>query len=213
MSPTTVIIKTIGRDTLKNSIESALGEGLPVIVVFDGPSDQEDKLPSYDEQDVRFVTLGRRWGSFGNMAANVGAALATTEYITFLDDDDEFVPGAGDVIKEKIQGDASVDIWVGGVRFSTPVMMSTGEGPPKKTYELAVNSKGGVFPGNVAMPTYRTELIGTKPFMPLVQPGQEDYTDFMHVSICHSAGAKVDWFGEALYLVRPRLQGTNGRGK
>jgi len=213
VSSTTVIIKTIGRDTLRNSIDSAVAEGLPVIVVFDGPSDQKDKLPSYEGHDVTFHTLGRRWGKYGNMAANVGAAMAKTEYITFLDDDDEFIPGAGAIIQEKISEDPSVDIWVGGVRFNQAVMTTDSKGNTQKTFELAVNPNAGVFPGNVAMPTYRTTIIGDKPFMPLTQPNQEDYTDFMHVSVCHSSGCKVGWFGKALYSVRPQLQGTNGRGK
>ena len=211
MSPTTVIIKTIGRDTLRNSIDSALSEGFPVIVVFDGPSDQREKLPSYEGQDVTIHTLGRRWGKYGNMAANVGAAMAKTDYITFLDDDDEFIPGAGATIKEKIAEDPNVDIWVGGVRFNQPVMTTDSEGKPQKTFELAVNPDAGVFPGNVAMPTYKTTIIGDMPFMPLTQ--SEAYTDFMHVSMCHSSGCKVDWFGKALYSVRPHLQGTNGRGE
>ena len=122
MSNTTVIIKTIGRPTLKAAIASAKREGLKPIVISDGVN-----CHAYGE---KFVKLGRQWGFYGGMAANVGAALAETPYITFLDDDDVFLPGAGKIIESKTTENPEVDIWIAGVRFNREVALhntQTGE--------------------------------------------------------------------------------------
>lgn len=208
-SPTTVIIKTIGRNTLPEAINSALREGFPVIVVFDGPSNMLHRLPKYKKDKVEIHCLGRRWGHFGNMAANVGVAFAKTKYITFLDDDDEFKPGAGNIIRKKLKQKPNVDIWIAGVEFVNSVTLKTPEGVIS-TNILANQPSLGVTPGNVAMPTYKTSIFETKPFVQLAQ--DEALTDFAHVDWCHKSGCKVDWFGEALYLVRPLLKGSNGGG-
>ena len=83
MSDTTVVIKTLGRPTLKAAMRSAKREGFKTIVVSDGP--RVSAQGAY-----KYIRLGKQWGYYGGMAANVGAALAETEFITFLDDDDEF---------------------------------------------------------------------------------------------------------------------------
>ena len=207
---TTVIIKTIGRDTLLNAIDSAFREGFPVIVVFDGPDDLYENLPSYEHKNIRVFKLGRRWGHYGNMAANVGVAFAKTKYVTFLDDDDEFVVGAGDIIRKKLKEKPSVDIWIAGVKFRNTITLRTPDGVIT-TNVLANQPSLGVTPGNVAMPTYRTSIFETKPFVQLVE--DETLTDYAHVDWCYKSGCKVDWFGEALYLVRPKLVGSNGGGK
>jgi len=114
MSNTTVVIKTIGRKTLKAAIASAKREGFKTIVVSDGVN---TSAPGAN----KFVKLGKKWGYYGGMCANVGAALAETEFITFLDDDDEFAPGAGDVIRQKLKEKPEVDVWIGGVRFNRDI--------------------------------------------------------------------------------------------
>ena len=206
MSKTTVIIKTIGRKTLNNAINSAKLEGFEVIVVSDG-------APIPPGGDHTVITLGKQWGFYGGMAANVGAAISKTEFITFLDDDDEFLPGAGKCIRNKLREDSSVDIWIGGVQFNKDVqLMDQG----KVTYSgrtLACSSKRGLTPGNVAMPTYRTSIFSKHPFTDRVQPNMLDMTDFIHVLQCSQLGYKVDWFGQAIYRVRPGdTDRINGRG-
>jgi hypothetical protein len=54
---------------------------------------------------VQVVTLGRRWGFYGSIAANVGAYLSSTAFIAFLDDDDELAVGAGDILRGKLASD------------------------------------------------------------------------------------------------------------
>ncbi len=208
MTNTSVIIKTIGRPTLKAAISSAKREGFEVIVVSDGTE--------VDAQDAdRYVNLGKRWGFYGGMAANVGAALAETEFITFLDDDDQFMSGAGDIIRAKLKEDPSVDLWVGGVRFNTVIEVYDQTTGKRKvaSQDLCTNRNLGVVPGNVAMPTYRASIFSKLPFTDTVAPDQQNLTDFFHIKSCVSHGYKLDWFGDVIYLVRPEAGGINGEGK
>jgi len=207
MSDTTVIIKTIGRPTLKNAILSAKREGFNVIVVSDGAK--------VSAQGVKLVKLGRQWGFYGGMAANVGAAMAETEFITFLDDDDEFAVGAGKIIRDKLKEDPSVDIWAAGVRFDRRIKVydqDSGDTVHAST-DLCLNGDLGVVPGNVAMPTYRTSIFSKIPFLDTINLEEQNLTDFFHIKACVSAGHKIDWFGKVIYLVRPEVGGVNGKGK
>jgi len=206
MTDTTVVIKTIGRETLGSAIESAVREKFKVIVVSDG-SDMPTTI-----SPVKYVRLGRRWGYYGGMAANVGAALAETEFITFLDDDDEFASGAGEVIRDKLKEEPQIDVWIGGVRFNREIgIKTTGETIVSK--DLSLDSSLGVTPGNVSMPTYRTNIFAHYPFMNNIPEGQTHLTDFYHIKACELAGFKVAWFGKVLYLVRPIAGGLNGEGQ
>jgi len=208
MSDTTVIIKTIGRKTVHDAVSSAKREGFKTIVISDGV-DKVGPVSCW-----RYIKLGRRWGYYGGMAANVGAALADTDFITFLDDDDEFANGAGDTIRRSLEENPDVDVWIGGVRFNGDVVLGDrATGKTTVTRELSLSPDGGVNPGNVCMPTYRTEIFAHYPFMNNIPAGQENYTDFYHIKACELGGYKVDWFGEVIYLVRPGLEGLNGRGK
>ena len=208
MSDTTVIIKTIGRKSVDDAIASATREGFEALVVNDGCEMPEPK-------GCRYIRLGRKWGYYGGMAANVGAALAETEFITFLDDDDEFAPGAGEVVRSKFKEKPHVDVWIGGVRFNREINinnMVTGETVLAST-DLSMNGQLGVVPGNVSMPTYRTRIFAHYPFMNNIPEGQTNLTDFYHIQGCSLAGFKIDWFEKVIYLVRPKIGGTNGEGK
>ena len=208
MRDTTVIIKTIGRKTLKAAIASAKREGFKTIVISDG-------VNTSSQGANKFVKLGRQWGYYGGMAANVGAALATTEFITFLDDDDEFAPGAGNIIRTKLQEQPEVDVWVGGVRFTQEInVQDTQSGETMlQSRDLAMNSNLGVIPGNVAMPTYRTGVFSKIPFTDSVPEDQSNLTDFYHINACVLSGLTVGWFGGPIYLVRPSEEGVNGEGQ
>jgi type 1 fimbria pilin len=206
VTDTTVIIKTIGRKTLNYAINSAKLEGFDVIVVADGC-----EIPPGGDHQV--VTLGRKWGYYGGMAANVGAALAKTEFITFLDDDDEFLPGAGKHIRKKLKRNTSVDVWIGGVKFQHEVQLMDQGKVTYKGNTLACDSSRGVVPGNVAMPTYRTSIFSKIPFADHIPPENINLIDYAHIAQCQQAGYKIDWFGRALYNVRPRDERVNGAGQ
>ena len=76
----TVVIKTCGRETLGNAIESALREKFPVIVVGDGDEYLQHGFNVTDYPDVKFFTTGRKWGHYGQVAGNVGAFMTKTPY-------------------------------------------------------------------------------------------------------------------------------------
>ena len=213
MSETTVVIKTIGRKTLKSAIASAKREGFKPLVISDGVN--------CHAHGAKMVKLGKQWGFFGGMAANVGAALVETPFITFLDDDDEFVPGAGKIIRETLKRHTEPDIWLGGVRYSREVRLHNTETGAEiyRGTDLAVDSSKGLSEGNVAMPTYRTTVFETIPFINGVPDDLSHLTDLLHVQACVSKGFKVAWYGHALYLVRPSmkdvqsLKAINGDGQ
>lgn len=208
MSETTVVIKTLGRPTLKAAMRSAKREGFKTIVVSDGA--RVSAQGAY-----KYIRLGKQWGYYGGMAANVGAALAGTEFITFLDDDDEFAPGAGEAIRSKLKDHHDVDVWIGGVRFCKEINVSntqTGENL-LTARDLCLNSQLGIVPGNVCMPTYRTSVFSKVPFSDTVPSEDKNLTDFYHIKTCEAAGFKIDWFGSVIYLVRPVAGGVNGEGE
>tara|TARA_R110000824_G_scaffold101243_2_gene240528 strand:- start:2365 stop:3024 length:660 start_codon:yes stop_codon:yes gene_type:complete len=217
MSETTVIIKTIGRKSVQAAIESAKREGFTTHVVSDGiwfPPDHSDLASRSTIKGAdSYTKLGKRWGYYGGMAANVGAALAETEFVTFLDDDDEFIVGAGEVIRSKLKEKPGVDVWVGGVRFNQEITLYGPAGEPlRSSSDLCMNGDLGVIPGNVCMPTYRTSIFSKIPFVDDVNEIQANLTDFFHIKKCAKEGYKIDWFEDVIYLVRPAVGGVNGRG-
>ncbi|MFN2189412.1 MAG: glycosyltransferase family A protein [Candidatus Promineifilaceae bacterium] len=90
-----VIIPTIGRQTLSRAVQSVLEqeftpEEFEVIIVND--SGDANSLPAWREIDrVRIIHTQRRERC---MARNAGAAIARGSYLWFLDDDDRILPGA-----------------------------------------------------------------------------------------------------------------------
>ena len=190
-----VIIRTIGRDSLKNAIMSAKQEFENVIVVADAVDLPLKTLP----RGVTYLKTGKKYDNYGSAAINMGAYACSTPYFCLLDDDDEFVLGAGEIMRKCVSNKPEIDIWIPGLRFNNDMF-------------ACVLGDKGVVPGNVAVPTYKTDLLFKVPFYNGIGNPNPDYTDFNHVSILHQLGCKVDWYREVLYLVRPKLSGTNGRG-
>lgn len=193
-----VVIRTIGRSSLKDSIESALREFDEVIVVADCVNLQ------YKVKDdrVTYLRTGRKFDQYGSVALNMGACAVSNEYFCLLDDDDEFVQGAGKFMREFIKSNPETDIAIPGLQFNNGMV-------------LCVNP--GLKYGNVAVPTFRTEWAHKVPITPLslktyinIPP---DAIDLAHVTTCVDQGARINWYGKVLYLVRPKLEGTNGRGQ
>ena len=178
----TTIITTINRPTLANAIESVGNH--PFIIVSDGM-----ELST----DMPYVRLGMRHGNYGCAAFNVGVALATTEYITKLDDDDEFLPGALDIMTEAINKDEA-DIWIPGLRYSDG--------------SIACMEQRVVM-GQVACPTIRTRLAVLHPIRPM-EPSA--LLDVAHVQALVYGGASIRWYGRPLIAVRPKLTGKYGMG-
>lgn len=217
MTETTVIIKTIGRTSLKAAIASARSEGFKPIVISDGVNTAAPGAAHY-------MKLGKKWGMYGGMCANVAAAMASTPFITFLDDDDVFIPGAGKLIRAKLKEKPDVDIWIGGVRFNHPIALYNAEGQEVfRGNDLAMDPRRGLSLGNVAMPTYRTDVFGNVPFTTTIPDDLATMSDLYHIKACEGKGYKIDWFCKPnetpLYHVRPHTSNdpisegmVNGRG-
>jgi len=190
-----VLIRTIGRPSLKDAILSSKREFDNVIVVADAVDLPIKTLP----RGVTYLKTGMRYDKYGSAAINMGAYACSTSYFCLLDDDDEFVVGAGDFMRRSVQANPQVDIWIPGLKFNNGMV-------------LCIQPDKGIIPGNVAVPTYKTELLFRVPFYKGIEGKDPNYTDINHVSILHTLGYKIDWYNEILYLVRPKLDGTNGRG-
>jgi glycosyltransferase involved in cell wall biosynthesis len=111
------IIPTIGRPSLSRAVYSVLeqgfqGEEYEVVVVNDSGSD----LPVEDWQkypQVRMISTNRLNRC---IARNTGAAIATGQYLHFLDDDDWMLPGAFDAFWEATRNSSAA--WLhGGFRM------------------------------------------------------------------------------------------------
>jgi len=90
----TVVIPTWNRAHLVcDAIDSALNQGdVEVIVVDDASSDNTTELVTRIYGDrVRLLRLSERSGA--GAARNVGVALASGEFVGFLDSDDVWLPG------------------------------------------------------------------------------------------------------------------------
>ena len=185
------LIKTIGRPTLKNAVASAEREGITPIVVSDG----------YVGGNLEgAIVLPKNWGSYGSVAANVGVGFCETPHLMILDDDDELLEGAGDVIRSKIKDHPDVDIWIPGLQFNTGLQLCTG-----------VDKR--VRAGNVAVPICKIKVFTDFPFRSTVPLEDKNLIDFYQIYEAHNAGYKVDWICKNIYLIRPNLEGTNGRGE
>jgi hypothetical protein len=118
----TVVIKTIGRDSIGAAVDSALREQFKVLIVCDG-ADASRKIsgtmaPYAGREGIQIITLGRRWGFYGSVAANVGAYISNTAFIAFLDDDDELAVGAGDILRRRLEEEPDVDIWIPPITYN-----------------------------------------------------------------------------------------------
>jgi len=188
MTPTSsVIIRTFGRPETFYAAASSLREGWDTTVVFDGPAPADFSLP----EGTKLLQLPEFKGGNGYAAANLGVSQANTDYIVFLDDDDQFVRGAGEVLKEAF------------TRFQPDMLVPTilHKGLVK------VCHSPGLRAGNVAMVIYKREVLLKHPFY---FPRGRGLSDWHHVADCVDAGCTIEWIGEVMYIIRPDLEGNSG---
>lgn len=200
----TVVTRTLCRPTLALAVASARREGFPVIVVTDGiplrprngiPASRQRAIASlFAVPGVSVFATGRHFGDRGTMAFTVGAMMATTEFVTMLDDDDEFVEGAGDIIRDRLARDPAVDIWIPGLRY--------------KDGHTACLRPNALVEGNVSTPTLRTTVLAACPWHGYaVRP---DLSDLHHLRECARKGFTIRWIEEVCYSMRPGLPGDRG---
>jgi glycosyltransferase involved in cell wall biosynthesis len=112
-----VIIPTVGRDSLARAVDSVLEQAFSrddfeVIVV----NDSARPLPAAEWQTsarVHVIQTNRRERS---VARNTGAAIAQGEYLYFLDDDDWLLPGAFEQFWDLACRDGDAAWLYGGIR-------------------------------------------------------------------------------------------------
>lgn len=92
-----VIVPTIGRETLARAVDSASGADEVVVVVDEAKYNGQVSLP------LPARVLRVRGGDRGYTARTVGMAAATGTHLAFLDDDDVYTPGAIDAMREAIE--------------------------------------------------------------------------------------------------------------
>lgn len=95
----TVVIPTRDRPgLLEEAVRSALVHDGSLVVVVDDSESPSCSLADFDEAASRLLVVAS--GAQGPAGArNVGAAGATTEWLSFLDDDDRSVPGGLDHVR------------------------------------------------------------------------------------------------------------------
>jgi hypothetical protein len=192
MSKVTVLIRTIGRDTLVHAIESAKREFSDVIVVADRVDLNTEELP----QDVLYLRCDDVVDSYGGASINLGAQNCNTEYISLLDDDDEYDIGSGEFMISKILEKPDIDIWIPALRYNDGGIACM---------------EPGIVKGSIAVPTYKTEVLKSIPFTEGMSP-EPAYTDFYHVNLAINSGHSIDWYQKDVYLVRPKKGGRHGVG-
>lgn len=197
-----IFVKTIGRPSVVKCIKSCVGENLHVTVLNDNSDfNIEEELKNSGLSDIPNHTLFNRGGTPGAELHNLGALLSRSKYSMFIDDDDELIEGAGDIARSYL-ADTSADMVVPGLKYWD-------------TKEIVcVDTRLGVYPGNIAMVTYRSEFLRKNPWTYYGPQGQENLYDYFHVLFCHQQKkGTVEWYEKPLYLIRPSLPGNYGEGK
>lgn len=187
----TTLIRTLGRETLTDSISSALREGFKVIVLGDAVN-----VSRFSQKNVDVFWTQKKQPDYGMYLLNVGAYMAQTPYVSILDDDDVYIEGAGDIIRSRL-GEAN--IMIPGLLYNDGHVMCMDKGP-------------GVVVGNIACPIYETQLLYQIPFMKNFDPKMDYISDAIHIIMSTQIGKTIAWYGQPLISVRPKLEGTNGRG-
>lgn len=190
----TCVIRTLGRDSIYGAINSAVQEFEKTIVVIDRDAKYFDRTP---QPGLSHVKCGNKFEQFNGTAVNVAATLATTPYITLLDDDDEFFNGAGEIMEQKVTENPEIDIWIPGLMYNDGGV---------------VCASPGLWGGNVAVPTYKVGVFWEVPFTKQSIKDAGGLTDFYHVQSCSEHGFTVGWYESLLYAVRPKLPGRGGGG-
>lgn len=105
MQRVSIIITTHNRPRLlPRAVESArLSGGDTEIVVVDDASTDETVEVCRSLQGIRYIRVERRKGVA--CARNVGLRASSCEYISFLDDDDERLPGSLDMQVERLEAE------------------------------------------------------------------------------------------------------------
>ena len=196
------VIATAGRASVQHAVLSAVRSGFDEVVVVNDGSVMLGDLSWMSLPQVKYCKLGRNYGRlngvlyYGQIPLTVGMYMSDADFTASMGDDDEYTEGAATAIRQKIQEQPGVDIWVPGLQFTNGMVLCV---------------KPGLYAGNVSHVIYRPEIFAT---VPMCHVRGEDYSlhDFFHAKRCVDMGFKIDWIGQVCVNARPALPGTNGRG-
>lgn len=96
MLDVTVIVPTIGRDTLLATVNS-IPDGWQTLVVADGTAAFSKACVMLADTTATVVATPET-GDVGHTQRNVGMEVARTEWLAFMDDDDTFVPHVESIV-------------------------------------------------------------------------------------------------------------------
>jgi glycosyltransferase involved in cell wall biosynthesis len=133
MPRVSVIIPTHDRaELLPRAVESAFAAGKDVeVVVVDDASTDETPVVCRRWPGVRYVRLEQNQGVAA--ARNIGIDVSSSEYVAFLDDDDERLPGSLDRQADALDAEPAASLAYGQVQFaSARDGRLTGEISPRK---------------------------------------------------------------------------------
>jgi len=128
-----VIIPTHDRAALlQRAVESAFAAGKDVeVVVVDDASTDETPAVCRRIPGIRYVRLEQNQGVAA--ARNIGIDASSSEYVAFLDDDDERLPGSLDRQADALDAEPRASLAYGQVQFaSAQDDRLTGEISPRK---------------------------------------------------------------------------------
>lgn len=133
MPRTSIIIPTHNRATLlQAAINSAQKAGRDVqVVVVDDASTDETAAICRNLNGIKYLRLERNVGLA--RARNVGIRNSSGEFVAFLDDDDQRLPGSVDKQEELLSRNESVSFVYGKVLIADPVTYKlTGKSRPRE---------------------------------------------------------------------------------
>jgi glycosyltransferase involved in cell wall biosynthesis len=110
-----IIIRTLGRDSLTKAIASVAAQGRDDVEVIVVDASGELELPPTGGVPVRVVGNGRRLHR--SVAASTGLAAVNTRWAGFLDDDDVLLPGHLDKLVTELQADLTAVLAYSGVEL------------------------------------------------------------------------------------------------
>jgi len=132
MPQISIIIPTRNRcELLLRAIESArrAARSIEIVVVDDASEDQTPEV-CRGLPDVRYIRVARRLGVSG--ARNVGLIASTSEYISFLDDDDLRLPGTIDTQVSLLADRPEAGMVYGGAMYGDQDCRPAGGSYPEK---------------------------------------------------------------------------------
>jgi len=198
---------------LRECIDSVLQQNyrlLEVILVNDGSTDQSGRIcDDYADCDARVKVIHKANGGLSS-ARNAGMAVATGEYIYFLDSDDWIIPNALEKLKEKADTEAADFVFFDADSFLDPPGKNSIEQRYHRKHEYKPNDgismltelcANGEYHSSVPLLFMRNDFLKKHRFS---FPEGIIYEDMVFTYMLYSLAEKVSYLPEAFYQRRYR---------